>query len=1011
MSEPTVRRDLPTGTVTFLFTDIEGSTELLDQLGDEAYGKVLLEHARLLEGAFTQEEGQVVDTQGDSFFVVFPRAWNAVRATVAAQQAVAGHTWPDGLSLRVRMGIHTGEPVFTGARYVGLDVHRGARIGAAGHGGQVLLSERACALSRDAFPDGVAVRDLGDHRLKGLAQAEHIYQLIIPGFPADFPPLKTLEVPTTNLPELLTSFVGREREVSEVIRMVAGNRLVTLSGPGGTGKTRLAIQAGSRSRDDFPQGVWLVELASLADPRFVTQTVATTLGIRELPGRPILETLIDFLRSKALLLILDNCEHLVAASAELVHALLRSCAQLRVLATSRAALGVPGEVVYRVPPLSRPASRSRLSLQELRRYEAVQLFVDRVAASTSSFTLTDANAPAVRQIVDQLDGIPLALELAAARSKTLPLEKIAARLEDRFRLLIGGARTGLTHHQTLRATMDWSYDLLTEPERVMWQRLSVFAGGFALEAAEAVCAGDGIEVEDALDLLTQLADKSIVVAEGQNGDVRYRMLETVRQYAQEKLAETAGGSAVRSRHQRWFLDLAEQTQPKLQGPEQIPALNLLEQEFDNLRAALQWSTSADGDASGLRLAASLYRFWSMRGYLSEGRESLDAMLARTVEAPPTLRARALYGAAMLARDQGDFAKAEQLAQQSLQLSREQDGVQGVALTLNLLGYLAGRRGDYNKATEILDESLAQSRGAGLTWPIAEMLRYLGQIREGQGDYARAKSLTEESLLRWRELGDKWGLTIALINLGQVVQHQGDFARARTLLEEAVALSKELNDKNRLASALITAGVVTMHEGLNERAAALLEEGLALSKELGLKAAISGSLGNLGIVAYQQGDYGRARAFLEETDALLTAMGAIRPRATVLNVIGKVARAEGDSERATAFHRHALTTFETLGDRLGIAESLAGLAKVAVAERRLERGALLFGAAEGQRQAVGFTIPPAEHGEYESFFAILREEMDQKALAGLWARGLALDTDAAVKVALETDPEALGVRQD
>ncbi|MBV9867246.1 MAG: adenylate/guanylate cyclase domain-containing protein [Abitibacteriaceae bacterium] len=484
---------LPTGTVTFLFTDIEGSTQLLHQLSDR-YANVLAQHHQLLRAALETYHGQEVDNQGDAFFAVFARAGDAVSAAVAAQRALAAHTWPEEGQVRVRIGLHTGEPTRTDSGYVGMDVHRGARIMAAGHGGQILLSHTTRDLVENNLPPGVALHTLGEHRLKDLQQPTPIFQLEIKDLPNDFPPLNTLSRRPHNLPVQLTSFIGRESAIQEVKHLLSSIRLLTLTGAGGCGKTRLSLQVGAEVLEDYDDGVWLVELAPVADPALIVQTVASTLGIREQGARPLLETLIDYLKPKTLLLLLDNCEHLLEGCAQLAHALLKSCPTLKILASSREGLGVAGEQTYRAPSLTRPDPKlvATLPLEQLTQYEAVRLFIDRAVLTSPHFSVTNQNAPAVAEICHRLDGIPLAIELAAARVKAMSVEQISTRLTDRFRLLTGGSRTALPRQQTLRALIDWSYDLLSDKEKLLLARLSVFAGGWTLEAAEKVCSDDAV---------------------------------------------------------------------------------------------------------------------------------------------------------------------------------------------------------------------------------------------------------------------------------------------------------------------------------------------------------------------------------------------------------------------------------------------------------------------------------------------------------------------------------------
>jgi predicted ATPase/class 3 adenylate cyclase len=992
---------LPTGTVSFLFTDIEGSTELLQRVGDHSYRDILEEHHRLLRSAFLPQSGQEINTQGDAFFVAFPEAANAVAAAVAAQRAVAVHPWPQGASVRVRMGIHTGEPTLGPGGYVGIDVHRAARICSAGHGGQILLSERSHGQLGDTLPADTSVRDLGEHRLKDLARPEHIFQIVIPGFPTDFPPLKSLDVRTTNLPSLeLTSFIGRERELDEVKQLLANARLVTLMGPGGAGKTRLALQVAADLSDRFSQGVWLAELAPLSDPDIVVQTVATVFGVREMPGRPLLETLVDYLRTRELLLVLDNCEHLVQASAVLAVALLRGCARLRILATSREALAITGETTYRVPSLSIPDPKVVRSVAQLTAFDATQLFLERAAVSNPRFVVTDAIAPLVAKVVHRLDGIPLAIELAAARVKVLSVDQIATRLDDRFRLLTGGSRAGLPHHQTLRATVDWSYDLLAEEERTLFRRVAVFAGGFTLEAAEAVCGGGAIHPSEVLDLLARLVDKSLIITESLTHDIRYRQLETIRDYSRERLLESGETDAVRRRHLEWYLGLAERAEPELQGPDQLSWLERLELEHDNLRSALEWASVGDDRLeAGLRLAGALHRFWGLRGYLREGRDWLEGILSKGRDISEPTRAKAAYGASALAFLQGDYDRADALGQEGLQLYRELGDALGIALVLNVLGFIARNHGDYARAKTLLEESLAISRRFGHKWALAEGLNILGVAARRQGDNALATAMFEESLALWRALGDKWGLAFSLGHLGVVARVQGDYERARVLHDESLGLRRQLGDRRNVAVALSSLGAVASPLGDYDQAWALYEESLQVSRELGDKLSIAATLCSLGLVAYRRGDDDRATVLLQESLALSRELGDKLNSAAALCNLGFVETRQGRYDRAAAFYRESLGLYQDLGSALGIAECLAGQARVVVAMGQADLAVRLLGAAEAVRTARGALIPPSDRSDHERTVAAARALLGEEAFAAAWAHGEVMSLADAVRAAM------------
>lgn len=513
--------DLPTGTITFLFTDVEGSTKLWEQYPD-TMRPVLTRHDALVEDWVERYDGTVVRPrgEGDSRFAVFVRATDAVVAACAIQQALFSEPWPTSISLRVRVALHTGEADLRDGDYYGSAVNRCARLRSIGHGGQTLLSQVTYELVRDALPEAVRLSALGSHRLKDLQRPEQVFQLLHPALPDNFPPLKSLDALPNNLPMQLTSFIGRQREMAEVKQLLTNSRLLTLTGAGGCGKTRLGLQVSADLLEEYVDGVWLAELAALTDPMLVPQAVASVLSAREEPGRQQIETLTDFLKLKSLLLVLDNCEHLVAACAQLATALLRFCPNLWILATSREALGIAGETIWRIPPLSLPSAQMA-PLERLIQYEAVRLFIERATAVLPAFTVTNQNAPAVAQVCYRLDGIPLAIELAAARVKVLTVEQIYDRLDNQFRLLTGGSRTALPRQQTLRGAIDWSYNLLSEAEQALLCRLSVFAGGWTLEAAEAICAGENIDEIEVLDLLTYLADKSLVIVEQQSEEVRY----------------------------------------------------------------------------------------------------------------------------------------------------------------------------------------------------------------------------------------------------------------------------------------------------------------------------------------------------------------------------------------------------------------------------------------------------------------------------------------------------------
>ena len=839
----------PTGTVTFLFTDIEGSTKLWEHNPD-AMRPALARHDGLLRQSIEDAGGFVFKTIGDAFCAAFPTANEALEAALAAQVALSQEPWETETPLRVRMALHTGSAEERGGDYFGQTVNRVAHLMAAGHGGQTLLSDVTQELVRDALPPGSSLLDLGQRRLKDLGRPEQVFQLQHPSLPASFPPLCSLDNPAlpNNLPQQTTSFIGREKQVEEVKARLTKTRLLTLTGAGGSGKTRLSLQVAADLLTGDGDGVWLVELAALTDPAFVPQAIAGVLGVKEEAGTPVRQTLVAALKDKCLLLLLDNCEHLVAACASLAADLLRFCPNIHILASSREGLNVSGEQTYRVPTLTLPDPKQAQTAAALSQFEAVRLFIERAQVVQPSFTVTEANAPAVAQVCFRLDGIPLALELAAARVRSLPVEQINLRLDQRFRLLTGGSRTALPRQQTLRALVDWSYDLLSAAEKTLLRRLSVFAGGWTLAAAEGVCCGEdmedcGMEDWEVLDLLTGLADKSLVIYEEVEG--RYGLLETVRQYAGDRLGESKEAEAVQERAASWFLALAEEAEPQLAGPEAASWLLRLEREHDNLRASLSWYESRpvqeqDGEA-GLRLAGALWRFWLVRVHYAEGRQWLGRTLGGTEAAgtggasgreASAARAKALRGAGALARMQGDYAAARSLHEESLTFFRRIKDQQGIAWSLTNLGMVVSMQGDYGAARALHEESLTLFRQTGDQHGIAWSLNNLGYVAELQGDCGAAKALLEESLILMRQTGDQQGIAYALDNLGMVAHAQGDCGAARALYGESLILMRQIGDQQGIAYSLDNLGYMASDQGRHARWVRLWSAADALRKQIG-----------------------------------------------------------------------------------------------------------------------------------------------------------------------------------
>ena len=826
---------LPTGIVTFLFTDIEGSTKSWERQPD-AMRPALARHDGVLRAAIARHGGVVFKTIGDAFCAAFAAASDALAAAGDAQHALAEQPWETDAPLLVRMALYAGAAEQRDGDYFGQPLNRAARVLSAGHGGQVLLSLTAQGLALDALPPGASLLDLGEHRLKDLGQPERLFQLLAPGLPRNFPPLRSLSNPSLlhNLPQQISSFVGRADEVAQVEALLGKSRLLTLTGMGGTGKTRLALQAAANMLTGEGDGAWLVELAPLSDPVLVPQAVAQVLGVREEPGAPLGRTLTEALKAKRLLLVLDNCEHVLGACAALASDLLAACPQVHILATSREALGVAGEQTFRVPSLSLPGLKARTA-DEVSITESGRLFAERARQAQPSFAVTDGNAAAVAAVCRRLDGIPLALELAAARVRALSVEEINARLGGRFRLLTGGSRTALPRQQTLRALIDWSYDLLLPAEKSVLARLSVFAGDWSLESAEAVCTGGEVEDWEVLDLVTALADKSLLVVEQREERMRYRLLESVRQYAADRLLEGGESESARARHCDHFLALAEEADAGTRGPEQARWLDRLEAEHDNLRAALDWCREdGTGAEPGLRLARALYRFWRVRGYLAEGRERLAAATGHAgAHAYPLARAAALRFASGLEQVQGNMAAARALAEEALALFESTENARGGVGVLLTLGNVALMQGDLAAARVYYERCLPLYRKLGEQAGVAKALGNLGVVMKNQGDLAAAALVGGESLAYFREQGDDEGVANELNNLGEIASARGEDAEARTWLVEALALHRRVGTRNRnLVGCLSLLGAVALRQGRASEARLRMAEGLTLALEIG-----------------------------------------------------------------------------------------------------------------------------------------------------------------------------------
>ncbi|HEX2221929.1 MAG TPA: adenylate/guanylate cyclase domain-containing protein [Candidatus Limnocylindria bacterium] len=888
--------ELPTGTVTFVFTDIEGSTRALTSL-KEAWPEVLERHRSILRDAFVGRRGLELGTEGDSFFFAFPSAPAAVAGAVAAQRGLSAERWPDGAPIRVRMGLHSGEADASDGTYAGMEVHRAARIAAAGYGGQVLLSDATRGLVARSLPDGVTLRDLGAHRLRDLPAAERLWQLVIPGVSDTFAPLPTSAGTPNNVPTRRTRFLGREREIGEVRELLGRSRLLTLTGPGGTGKTRLSLEVATAAMADFADGVWFVELGAITEPELVPATIAQALGLPDRGGRSPIDRLVDHVGDRRVLLVLDNFEQVVDA-APLIGELLAGAPNLHVVVTSRSVLRLYGEQEYPVPPLGVPDPRHLPSSAALSQYEAVALFIDRATAVKPDFRVTNENAPAVAEICVRLDGLPLAIELAAARIRILTPQAMLSRLDRRLGLLSGaGARDVPARQQTLRGAIAWSHDMLDEPERSLFACISVFVGGVALASAERVCSSE--LNGDVLGVLASLVDKSLVrQVEGPAGEPRFAMLETIREFAMEQAVARGRWEEVRARHGQLFLDMAEAASPHLLGSDKREWLDRLEQEDDNLRAAIGWAIETGRTEVALRMVAALWRFWQMRGHLVEALERAQAALDLAGgDAEPRARADALSAAAGLAYWLGDAVGARAFYDEEIGLRRRLDDRRGLAEALY------GQSFTFS-ITGVLDATTAEL----------------------------ASTLADEALALFEELGDRDGVARCLWESANVAWAAGDSDEALPKVHRAREIFRAEDDEFMVGWSSYTAGICHLQRDVRRASA---EDRAEASRWLGAALAVFTEAGDvsgytlvldaIALLALREGDRARAARLsgavssLERTSG--TGLNAANREVlgfepSELRGDGSLAAAWGEGERMTvpqalAYAREGLSSAATL----------------------------------------------------------------------------------------------------
>ena len=1029
---------LPVGTVTFMLTDIEGSTRLWE-LAPEAMRAAVGRHYQLLDAAIALHGGvrPMEQGEGDSVVAAFPRASDALAASLDIQRAFHSEDWPEEISLKLRIALHTGEAQLRDeGNYFGQAVNRCARLRAVAHGGQVVLSRTTRDLVLDRLPDGAELADLGIHRLRDLGRPEHVFELRHSDLPGEFPALRSLDALPNNLPGELTSFVGRRAELAKIEELLGGARLLTLAGSGGCGKTRLALQLAADAMDQHPDGVWWVELAPLEDPELLPAAVTGAIGLQEVGGQASIDTLIEQLRERRALVVLDNCEHLLAACAELADALLRACPSLTILATSRAPLGVPGEKAWRVPSMSLPTEPTREPIEALAQSDAVRLFIDRALQVRPNFAITPANAPAVAQICYDLDGIPLAIELAAARVRVMAPDQIARALGDRFHLLTGGSRTVMPRHQTLQASIDWSHALLTDGEKVLLRRLSVFAGGWTLDAAEEVCSGNDLDRYAVLDLLTGLVDKSLVTTDEQGPEMRYGLLQSIRQYAAARLAEAGEVDALRSRHLAYYVRVAEGAEPEvLRAGREDPVLRRLTDEVPNLRSALEWAATAE-PSSGLRLAASLHLFWLFTGRYREGEAGYAIALDTSEEEPTPLRGRALCGRAHLGLYGGLFAEVPLWGQEALRIGQACGDVSVQARATCILGTVFGAIHPA-AGLPLLERSMELASQAGDEWCRIDALQFLAWGRIFQDDFDAAYALIDEAHEAAIQLGYRWGNAMRWLQLCRIAKLEGRLNDCEDLLALMVDASDEVGDPVTRSIAAHVQTWIAVERGQAELAQRHITGPLAQVTQAGAGIAVGLAnqvmaraelaLGNLSEARRHlelaiEADRLRLAYFLPEHLGLLGTLDRIEGKIDAAldhgrealdiarrvgsrwlesfaeRLLARVALAVGDSAEAERYVQDALGHLVAKGFALYIPECLDTLAAVAAAQESFEESARLLGAAAAGRERLGTVRVPPEPEFWATIALRAREALGEDVYQSAVAAGAAMEIDEAVAYA-------------
>jgi predicted ATPase/class 3 adenylate cyclase len=950
---------IPSGNVTFLFTDIEGSTKLAQEFPD-TYNDILRKHDSILQETFESHNGFVFKKIGDAFCSCFEKVEDAVNAAIETQKKLK-EGFKENFELKVRMGIHSGEAEYVNEDYMGyVTLSRVSRIMSVAQGGQILITQKVHDSVKDN--DGkITFKDFGKRKLKDIILPEHIYQIVSEGLVKDFSPLKSLDARQNNLPSSVTKFIGRRKEIDEIKKLFSKVRLLSLTGAGGTGKTRLAIQLVSELIDEFENGVWIIELSPVTDPDLIGKEISTVLNLKEDPGTDIFDTLKEFLKDKNIILLFDNSEHLLARCAQIAETLLAYCPNLKIISTSREPFNIQGETIYRIPPLSMPDNIKNQSVESLYEYESVKLFLERANSINPNFSLTNENVYTVAELCKKLDGIPLAIELASKRVNVLSVEKINERLDDRFKLLTGGSSTALPRQKTLKALIDWSYDMLSPVEQLLLQRLAIFMGGWTLEAAEEICSDETIDEYEVLDLMNSLYDKSLITFNEVKGKGRYGILESIKYYALEKLTDKSGDF---QKHLDYFLNLSSFNRQKEKGIGQLEWLNSMDTELDNIRSNINWATENNPNEA-IRIVLNVFDFWLNKGYLKEGYETLMKVLDSIQPEDKKLKADLLFRIGRICYELGKFPELEKFSNEALNLYREIDDKEGILKSLNSLG-----------------------------------LKYYTEM-----DNAGAAKLNEQALALSIEINLKEAEANSLYNLSFPVSQLGDIEKSVSLKEQALKISRELKNENLTARVLLSLSLTNSRKlGDTKKAAMYSEESLIISRRIDDQYLISVNLVNLAELKlyYDNKNYDEAEYILLEAHKISKDCGYNMNLFPIRVHLGGLYSETEQFDKAIQIYKEYISEREKPGGHFFMTDVISGFGRIHLKRKEYAQVVKLF----------GFIDTFSKDGKHKSIYKVLNlsdeeknkiiEELGEETFNGYWDEGKAMTLDEAVSFCLNSE---------